>query len=358
MPISARLWFLMLIPALLNVGCFVSPEEVTHALDPDKDGLPEPDDCDSTQSTIGDEELPYDGLDNDCDETTRDDDLDLDGFPLAQDCDDLDPTQGGDEVCDDRDNDCDGLVDEDDPSLSDAGSWYADYDRDGDGDPDSMVRSCTRPAGYVDNLYDCDDGDGDVYIGAPEICGDNIDQDCDGDWGSWGEYGDGERCDPTLPCNQEATCTGYNGHSFCGCTCPDQGPIYWLVSGVCDFPTCPMAYSPMTVGGAVISCSKEMFESFEVFNAASELVFTIDCDERDMSDILLWYRDYTQGKIDRRWVAAQMSFAIAEYDYDYPVMFFSDALITNVEAPVLDLNNLTCSGVAELTFTYDHAEQE
>ncbi len=35
-------------------------------------------------------EVPYDGVDNDCDPATPDDDLDGDGFPVAEDCDDQD----------------------------------------------------------------------------------------------------------------------------------------------------------------------------------------------------------------------------------------------------------------------------
>ncbi|MEO0602866.1 MAG: hypothetical protein AAF211_15605, partial [Myxococcota bacterium] len=47
---------------------------------------PTPDPC---ADEIG-PEVPYDGIDNDCDPDTRDDDLDEDGFVLANDCDDTD----------------------------------------------------------------------------------------------------------------------------------------------------------------------------------------------------------------------------------------------------------------------------
>ena len=50
------------------------------------------------------------------------------------------------EVCDDADNDCDGIVDEDGPGV-----WYADDDGDGFGDPDSTTTSCDPPPGFVDN---------------------------------------------------------------------------------------------------------------------------------------------------------------------------------------------------------------
>ena len=67
-------------------------------------------------------EIPYDGIDNDCNARTRDVDLDGDGqnaadapFNPGMDCDDDDDTvfAGADEVCGDaRDNDCDDQVDE------------------------------------------------------------------------------------------------------------------------------------------------------------------------------------------------------------------------------------------------------
>jgi hypothetical protein len=79
-------------------------------------------------------EIPYDGVDNDCNARTRDLDLDGDGqnaktspFNPGMDCDDDDATTyaGADEVCSDgQDNDCDDQVDERDcadfspPSLA------------------------------------------------------------------------------------------------------------------------------------------------------------------------------------------------------------------------------------------------
>lgn len=60
-------------------------------------------------------EIPYDGIDNDCDPTTLDDDLDADGVGIAFDCDDTDPlaATGLSEVCADGvDNNCDGTIDE------------------------------------------------------------------------------------------------------------------------------------------------------------------------------------------------------------------------------------------------------
>ena len=86
--------------------------------DDDGDGLSETEgDCDDTDPEIGpeEEEIPYDGVDNDCDETTRDDDLDEDGFDNIDDCDDTDPEVSPDAEEDwtnGIDDDCDEEIDE------------------------------------------------------------------------------------------------------------------------------------------------------------------------------------------------------------------------------------------------------
>ena len=82
--------------------------------DLDQDGFLIADDCDDTNPNINPSqtEIPYDGIDNDCDIATLDDDLDQDGFLLSDDCDDNNPNinQDAEEIPNNGiDEDCDGL---------------------------------------------------------------------------------------------------------------------------------------------------------------------------------------------------------------------------------------------------------
>ena len=108
-------------------------------------------------------------------------DADGDGFAATEDCDDTDASvnPGPTEVCDGVDNDCDGLTDADDDSLSDGTVRYTDSDGDGFGDPGSSAVACGEPSGTAATGDDCDDADASVYPGAAEVCGDGVSNDCD-----------------------------------------------------------------------------------------------------------------------------------------------------------------------------------
>ena len=75
--------------------------------------------------------------------------------PTTVDCNDDDPDINpyAAETCDDIDNDCDGLIDDEDDAVEDASSFYSDADGDGYGDqtakpwpvPNPMASSKTTP---------------------------------------------------------------------------------------------------------------------------------------------------------------------------------------------------------------------
>lgn len=89
------------------------------------------------------------------------------------DCDDADSAvhPGAAEICDDRDNDCDGAVDDDDESVEGGLTWYLDADGDGHGDSDVSVVSCAAPGGFVEGSEDCDDGASSVANVCPDVIG-------------------------------------------------------------------------------------------------------------------------------------------------------------------------------------------
>ncbi|MFT4622752.1 MAG: hypothetical protein ACI8PZ_001408 [Myxococcota bacterium] len=85
------------------------------------------------------------------------------------------------EVCNDRDDDCDGLVDDDDPSLTDPDALWAGY-RDVDGDGwGAWTDGVCDPSVLIDVPGDCDDHNADISPDAEELCSNHIDDDCSGD---------------------------------------------------------------------------------------------------------------------------------------------------------------------------------
>ena len=123
---------------------------------------------------------------------------------IADDCDDSDPDMHPEapEQCNDVDDDCDGVVD-DDPELV---TWHLDLDGDGFGDPNVEQESCLRPEGYVSNAADCDDDAPEVSPIAPEICN-HMDDSCSGviDDGPQMECALGETAECTTECGSTGT---------------------------------------------------------------------------------------------------------------------------------------------------------
>ena len=101
---------------------------------------------------------------------------------LSTDCDDTESAvnPGATEVCNDIDDDCDSLIDDNDSTVTGTSTFYDDDDGDGYGDATATNAACDQPTGTVTDATDCDDTSAAVNPGATEVCN-SIDDDCDGD---------------------------------------------------------------------------------------------------------------------------------------------------------------------------------
>ncbi|MBO6935033.1 MAG: hypothetical protein JJ863_08655 [Deltaproteobacteria bacterium] len=176
--------------------------------------------------------------DEDCDPTTFGSDGDRDGdgeisslccnpSGCGGDCNDNDITvlSGQIEICDSKDNDCDGDVDED-PNEVD---WYPDTDMDLFGDPDrTPVTSCTPIPDHSIRPFDCDDTRSTVNPAAIEQCND-LDDDCDGTIDE--DLPECSPCDPN-PCANDGLCRT-RGETMFLCEC-STGFVGTTCTDTCD----------------------------------------------------------------------------------------------------------------------------
>ena len=248
-------------------------------------------------------------LDDDCDGSTDEGcDMDRDGVCTTAmtvvgtpavcpagggDCDDTNAAvrPGVTEVCNGRDDNCNGAVDE--PNATGCIVYYQDQDRDGYGNSGASACLCAPNATYsVLARGDCNDLNAAISPGAIESC-DGLDNDCDGST-------DEGLTAPFCP-NQTGVCAGSRqvcggGAGWLTCTAASYGPSYEAVEASCDgldndcdgstdeglsAPRCPNQMgvcigSSRTCGGAAgwLACSAA---DFGPYYQAPETT----CDSRD-----------------------------------------------------------------------------
>lgn len=107
------------------------------------------------------------------------DDQDQDGFSVPADCNDLEyaTNPAASELCDGKDNNCNGQADEGFTLTA----YYADADGDGVGSNTASTQACTQPAGYTTASGDCDDANAAIKPGAYETTCNGIDENCSAD---------------------------------------------------------------------------------------------------------------------------------------------------------------------------------
>jgi hypothetical protein len=248
------------IPDNIDNNCDGLVDEGTSLFDNDGDGYCEnasacsdptilPGDCNDADSDVNPDadEVCGDGVDNDCDGDENNlnaigcDDYYLDGdgdtfghytdyacycepngdyevlVPLNTDCNDSNAAINPNalELADGIDNNCDGLDDE--------GTDL--YDNDGDGFCENAT-SCTDSAVLPG---DCNDAIATINPGEDEICGDGIDNNCDGDENSEGAFG----C-ITYYLDGDGDTYGHMTESRCYCSAKGDYDILYPLNTDCD----------------------------------------------------------------------------------------------------------------------------
>ena len=190
----------------IGIDAFELAESLFYQ-DADMDGFYSYEDCDDSNAGIHPDAVEIcDGIDNNCDGFidealtvyTYYRDNDGDGFGVdtisidtcllaapagyalvANDCDDNNPEVNPDaeEICDNLDNNCSGLINDGLEILT----YYRDQDMDGFGDEGQALDTCLAfaPEGFTSIGGDCNDSNENIHPNAVEVC-DSLDNNCNG----------------------------------------------------------------------------------------------------------------------------------------------------------------------------------
>ena len=173
---------------------FGDPDSSEEACEQPEGTADNGDDCDDSDAIKTPETIWYTDADGDGfgGESTQVMGCDAPAGAVAnsQDCNDANS-----EVHPDADEDCMTPVDDDctgtsnDPDALGCEQWFADLDEDGFSGDDALCL-CEAEAPYTGvNSKDCDDSDASVSPDAEEVCGNGVDDDCDGTAGACGLTG-------------------------------------------------------------------------------------------------------------------------------------------------------------------------
>ena len=302
---------------------FGNGDSTVEACDAPDGTVPNGNDCDDTETSVFPSNTEVcDGLDNDCNGDIDEDipsewylDADGDGFgdetQIAETClpEDGYVSQSGDcdddnaaifpnaeELCDGLDNNCNGVSDEDLLTL-----FYVDADLDGYGDT-TTIEACELTEGLSLVGGDCDDADSQSNPGADEVCGDSIDNNCDGvsdeasaiDATTWylDDDGDGYGLDTQsqVGCFQPTGYVAQNGD------CDDgNNTIYTGAPELCDgiVNDCNTTTLPSNEtdddGDGYVECPIDS----NGWTGSSSVVGGDDCDDTNVNhhEELTWYYD-------------------------------------------------------------------
>jgi len=301
---------LLMVGSLLTTTAYLNVSQTCGCgdEDADTDGSCASDDCDDSDASVypGAEEL-CDSKDNDCDGLVDDaSDVDRDGYNLCNDCDDKDPSvhPGATEACNAKDDNCDGTIPLDERDGDSDGFAVCEGDCD-DAEPmtypgaeeqcDAVDNDCNgvTPSGELDvdqDGYsscdgDCNDSDMDTYPGASEKC-DGLDNDCDGVAGS--EESDFDR-DGSLVCAGD--CDDHDASSYPGareiCDSVDQD-----CDGLADVTVDGSSGWERSVCGAVVAPSTGAYDA-----KGADQGFTIF--NEDLGLFQMWFRATDAANVGR-----------------------------------------------------------